>query len=80
MEMVTITVEVLAHCNILNNGYQQDSRVLYTFILLFFKKTFWFKTFKYWSMVFDQKSKPQEMHLKVLQKEQFKKSWANLVI
>ena len=23
---------VLAHCNFLNNNYQQDSRVLYTFI------------------------------------------------
>ena len=23
---------VLIHCNIVNNGYQQDSRVLYTFV------------------------------------------------
>ena len=23
---------VLVHCNIVNNGYQQDSRVLYTFV------------------------------------------------
>ena len=23
---------VLAHCNIVNNDYQQDSRVLYTFV------------------------------------------------
>ena len=28
-----ITEAVLVHCNIANNGYQQDSRVLYTFAL-----------------------------------------------
>ena len=27
-----ITVVVLIHCNIVNNDYQQDSRVLYTFV------------------------------------------------
>ena len=27
-----ITEEVLVHCNIVNNDYQQGSRVLYTFI------------------------------------------------
>ena len=27
-----ITEVVLVHCNIVNNDYQQDSRVLYTFI------------------------------------------------
>ena len=27
-----ITEVVLVYCNIVNNGYQQDSRVLYTFI------------------------------------------------
>ena len=27
-----ITEEVLVHCNIVHNDYQQDSRVLYTFI------------------------------------------------
>ena len=27
-----ITEVVLVHCNILNNDYQQDSRVFYTFI------------------------------------------------
>ena len=27
-----ITVVLLVHCNIINNGYQQDSRVLYTFV------------------------------------------------
>ena len=49
-----ITEVVLVHCNIVNNDYQQDSRVLYTFVLNkpfgslfkisstnhFFKKTF----------------------------------------
>ena len=28
-----ITEAVLVHCSIANNGYQQDSRVLYTFVL-----------------------------------------------
>ena len=28
-----ITEEVLVHCNIVNNSYQQDSRVLYAFVL-----------------------------------------------
>ena len=27
-----ITEEVLVHCNIVNNDYQQDWRVLYTFV------------------------------------------------
>ena len=27
-----ITKAVLVHCNIVNNDYQQDSRVLYTFV------------------------------------------------
>ena len=27
-----ITEEVLIHCNIVNNNYQQGSRVLYTFV------------------------------------------------
>ena len=27
-----ITEIVLFHCNIVNNGYQQDSRVLYTYV------------------------------------------------
>ena len=27
-----ITELVLIHCNIVNNDYQQDSRVLYTFV------------------------------------------------
>ena len=28
-----ITEVVLVHCNIVNNDYQQDSRVLYTFFI-----------------------------------------------
>ena len=28
-----ITEVVVAHCNIVSNDYQQDSRVLYTFVL-----------------------------------------------
>ena len=28
-----ITEEVLIHCNVVNNSYQQNSRVLYTFVL-----------------------------------------------
>ena len=42
-----ITEVVLIHCNIVNNEYQQDSRVLYTFLwnksfgqILNFTKTF----------------------------------------
>ena len=31
MKMVKITEIVLVHCNIVNNNYQQDSRVSYTF-------------------------------------------------
>ena len=27
-----ITEVILVHCNIVNNDYQQDSRVLYTFV------------------------------------------------
>ena len=29
---IEITVVVLVHCNIVNNDYQQDSTVLYTFV------------------------------------------------
>ena len=32
MPDLEITEVVLVHCNIVNNGYQQDSRVKYTFI------------------------------------------------
>ena len=30
--MVKITEVVLNHCNVVNNDYQQDSRVLHTFV------------------------------------------------
>ena len=32
MPHLEITEVVLVHCNIVNNDYQQDSRVLYTFL------------------------------------------------
>ena len=32
MPPLKITEVVLVHCNIVNNDYQQDSRVLYTFV------------------------------------------------
>ena len=32
MPHLEITEVVLAHCNIVNNDYQQDSRVLYTLV------------------------------------------------
>ena len=32
MPHLEITEEVLVHCNIANNDYQHDSRVLYTFV------------------------------------------------
>ena len=32
MKLLEITEVVLAHCNMVNNDYQQDSRVLYTFL------------------------------------------------
>ena len=35
---IKITEVVLVQCDIVNNDYQQDSRVLYTFVP---KKTFW---------------------------------------
>ena len=68
-----ITEVILVHCNILNNDYQQDSRVLYTFVpnKLFgslleisptnhiFLKTFNSEYDKVWFM--DQNSQPLEM-------------------
>ena len=32
MSHLEITEVVLVHCNIVNNDYQQNSRVLYTFV------------------------------------------------
>ena len=72
---LAITEEVLIHCNITNNDYQQDSRVLYTFVpnksfgqLLntspknfIFLKTF-NSEFSYTEVLFtDQNSKPLEI-------------------
>ena len=70
-----ITMVVLVHCNIVNNYYQQDSRVLYTFVpnkpfgtLLeisptnrIFLKTFYSECdeIKVWST--DQNSQPLEI-------------------
>ena len=73
-----ITELVLMHCNIVNNDYQQDWRVLYTFIpnksfgqlLDISPKNFiFFKTlnseFSYIQVWFtDQNSKPLEMKIK----------------
>ena len=61
-----ITEVVLDQCNIVNNDYQQDSKVLYTFVpnklfgslLEISQKTYIFlKTFNsmYWSMVYRSK-------------------------
>ena len=75
-----ITEVVLIHCNIVNNNYQQDSRVLYTFVpnksfgqLLYISpKNFMFwKTFiselSYIEVWFtDQNSKPQEIEDKII--------------
>ena len=74
-----ITELVLMHCNIVNNDYQQDSRVLYTFLpnksfgqLLDIspKKFIFFKTFnsefsfiEVWFT--DQNSKPLEIEDKI---------------
>ena len=32
MPYLEITEEILMHCNVVNNNYQQNSRVLYTFV------------------------------------------------
>ena len=73
-----ITQVVLIHCNIVNNDYQQDSRVLYTFIpnkvfgqlldispkIFIFLKTF--DLFSYIEVWFtDQSSKPLEIEDKI---------------
>ena len=75
MPHLEITEVILIHCNIVNNDYQQDSRVLYTFVpnkpigsLLEISPTnhIFLKTFnseydeiKVWFI--DQNSKPLEM-------------------
>ena len=79
MSNLEITEVVLVHCNIVNNNYQQDSRVLYTFIpnklfgqlLNISPKNFLFsKTFNseflYIEVWFtDQNSKPLELEDKI---------------
>ena len=45
-----ITEVVLVHCNIVNNDYQQDSRVLYTFVA---NKPFGIS--RHWTMVYRSK-------------------------
>ena len=79
MPHLEITEVVLIHCNIVNNDYQQDSRVLYTFVpnksfgqLLdispknfIFLKTF-DSEFSYIEVWFtDQNSKPLEIEDKI---------------
>ena len=53
---------VLVHCNLVNNDYQQESRILYTFVFL---KTFnsEFREIKVWFT--DQKSRPLEVENKI---------------
>ena len=70
-----ITEEVLVHCNIVNSDYQQDSRVLYSFVPNkpfglsptnhIFLKTFnsEFQEIKIWFT--DQTSKPLEVGDKI---------------
>ena len=75
MKMVKMFLVVLIHCNIVNNNYQQNSRVLYTFVpsksfgqllvispknFIFFKN-FWFRIFYIKVWVTDQNSKPLEI-------------------
>ena len=51
-----ITEVVLVYFNIVNNDYQQDSRVLYKYVpnkafgQFSIFEHFWFRTFIYWSM------------------------------
>ena len=79
MPNLEITKVVLVHCNIDDNDYQQDSRVLYTFILnksfgqltdvspknTIFSKTF-ISEFSYIEVLFpDQNSKPLKIEDKM---------------
>ena len=79
MPHLEITQVVLVHCNIVNNNYQQDSKVLYTFVLnksfgqllyislknFIFSKTFdsEFWYIKVWCT--DENSKPLQIEDKV---------------
>ena len=54
-----ITEVVSIQCNIVNDNYHQNSRVLYTFIyftkIFYIFKNSWLKIFIYWSMVYSSK-------------------------
>ena len=79
MPHLEITEVILVHCNLINNDYQQDSRILYTFVrnkpfgsLIeisptnhIFLKTFnsEFQEIKVWFT--DQNSKPLEVQDKI---------------
>ena len=88
MAYLEITVVILVRCDIVNNNYRYDSKDLYTFIpnqsfgqlLDFAPNNFIFlKTFKIFKILIMQKNL-QQMRLKLLQKEQFKKQQNQLVI
>ena len=76
--LLQITEVALVHCNLVNNDYQQNLRILYTFApnnlfgqLLEISSTNWMfsKTFNsvftYWRLVTNQNSKPLEIENKV---------------
>ena len=79
MPHLEITEVILVHCNIVNNDYQQDSRVLYTFVPnksfgqlldISSKKFIFLKSFNlefsYIEVWFtDQNSKPREIEDKI---------------
>ena len=74
MPHLEISEVVLVHCNIVNNSYQKDSRVLYTFVpnksfgqlLDISPKNFIFvKTFDSKAWLIDQNSKPLEIKDKI---------------
>ena len=79
MPHLEITEVVLVHCNIVTNDYQQDSRVLYTFVpnklfgslLEIFPKTYIFlrtfnSEFQETKVLFtDQKRQPLEIEDKI---------------
>ena len=62
MPHLEITEVVLVHCNIVNNDYQQDSRVLYTFIP---NKSFGHLLDISPKKFIDQNSKPLEINDKI---------------
>ena len=77
MTHLEINEVVIVHCNIANKDYQQDSRVLYTFVLnklfgqlldispkkIIFLKTFEFSHIEVWFT--DKNSKPLEIEGKI---------------